>query len=84
MQPIFQEEDFRISLPKMAYDLSLAYAKTKLEYAKEHEPELFEYGPAPQDIEELEYLHQQFHKALAYYAELNPRTCQSYFDDASK
>lgn len=60
-----------LEVSKIAYDLAKIYAKSKLEQKLQKDYD-FDKGVAPAEVEELEYLQEQFFFALDYLSHVNP------------
>lgn len=72
-----------LSVRKIAYDLALVYARTKLEKAFREGID-FDNPHVSREIEELEYLNSQFLYAISYLSEAEPgeieRKVKAYAD----
>ena len=69
--PKFDYSNPRISATKIAYDLSMIYAKAKFEH-KLYSGYDFDTGNAPEAIEEQEYLIEKCFSAFDYYLCMEP------------
>lgn len=72
MNPNFTYQDPSVEASKIAYDLSLIYAKVKFEEALRTGSESFSYGPASQEVEEAAFLEHKFMQAYEYYMGAGP------------
>lgn len=70
MNPKIDYSQSTLKSSKIAYDLSLIYAKSKFEQ-KLRENYDFDKGPAPAEIEELEALNSHFLFALEYFSSMD-------------
>ncbi len=70
MVNVFTYNGQTVEASKLAYDLALAYAKTKLDYALRTDPEQFENSPADPETETKEFLYDSFCSAFSYYSGL--------------
>lgn len=59
-----------MDIKKIAYGLSIAYAKSKFENELRKGTQFY-HGAAPEEIEELEYLIEQFTCAYDYYSNID-------------
>lgn len=79
MNPNFIYQNPSVDVSKLAYDLALIYAKTKFEEVLKTDPEYFLCLPAPEEIEEAEFLEKKFLQAYGYYMGHEPGDLERSF-----
>lgn len=72
MERKFTHQNVEIEISKLAYDLSIVYAKSKLDEMLRTNPEYFYGKPAYPSIEEAEFLLEKFKQAYCYYSDIQP------------
>lgn len=68
-----------MDIKKIAYGLSIAYAKSKFENELRKETQFY-HDAAPEEIEELEYLIEQFAFAYDYYSNIDETELKNRMD----
>lgn len=68
-------------IESLAYDLAKLYAKSKLDHALQSGHK-FSDGPAPENVEELEYLLRDFVSAYDYFSGTDPTELERMLEQA--
>ncbi len=64
-------------IKKIAYDLAMLYAKSKLDHMLQTEFD-FDKGLVPVEVEQAQYLYNQFFIALEYYTNTSPEDTEFF------
>lgn len=81
MNPKFECPDPTFDVSKLAYDLSLIYAKSKLDEKLRTDPDYFYGKPASVTVEEAEFFLGKFQQAYWYYSGIQPADMERAMQD---
>lgn len=84
MKPKFEYPDPTLSVSKLAYDLSLIYARTKFVEQLKADPKYFSRSLAPAEVEELDFLEKNFLLAYDYYTSHEPGDLERIYLDSGE